>query len=71
MGRLIGKKIDEAIKVEVDENDISWGKYMRVCSNLDVTKPLLRGSKVNVGANKPYWIPFSHKHLPNLCYLCG
>lgn len=42
---------------------------MRVRVNLDITKPLHRGKKVNIGAKSPRWIHFSYERLPNFCYI--
>lgn len=56
----------------MEENEVAWGDYMRVSVCLDVTKPLPRGKKVNVGTVQPSWpIWFSYECLPNFCYFCG
>ncbi|XP_040998212.1 uncharacterized protein LOC121244266 [Juglans microcarpa x Juglans regia] len=71
VGRLLGEKIGVFEKVDVDEGAIAWGEFQRVCVNLQISKPLLRGSMFSIGGGEPVWVRFSYERLPNFCYLCG
>lgn len=71
MRRLIGEKIGEVVKVDIEENELAWGEFMHVRVNIDVSRPLLQGKKINIGTCQPCWIHFSYELLPNLCYQCG
>lgn len=44
---------------------------MRVKVQLDITKPLRRGMKVNSGRNATKWIGFKYERLGDFCYYCG
>lgn len=39
---LIGNTIGKVIDVDMDANDIGWGKFLRVKVKLNLTKPLAR-----------------------------
>lgn len=71
MGRMIGNNIGESFEVDIDEDEMTWGELMRIRVNINMTKPLPRGKKINVGTEKPSWIYFSYDRLPNFCYYCG
>jgi hypothetical protein len=43
----------------------------RVRVRLDITKPLCRGRKVQLGKGKLGWLTFKYERLPNFCYVCG
>lgn len=70
IGNLIGRKIGRVEEVDLEKGEMAWGEYMRVCVCIDVTKPLLRGKKINIGSAEPIWVRFSYKSLPNFCYCC-
>lgn len=42
-GRLIGDEIGEALVVDVEEDGIAFGQFLRVRVHIDITKPLMRG----------------------------
>lgn len=42
-GHEIGSKIREVIEVDVLENEVQWGMYLRVRVSIDTTKKLVRG----------------------------
>lgn len=52
--------------VAVNENDVGWGRFLRVKIRLDLKKPLARGKKVTI-----YWIPIQYEKLPRFCFTCG
>lgn len=71
MGRLIGNNIGEVLKVVVEEDELALGGFMRTHVNIDVSKPFLRGKKINLDFAKPFWIHFSYEWLPNFSYNYG
>lgn len=71
VGRLIGASIREVEEVDAEEGRATWGEYVRLRVKLDISKPLIRGKKVNPGNLGTYWLRFIHERLPNFCYACG
>lgn len=47
------------------------GEFIRVRVKTDITKPLLRGKKINLGKRESVWVRFSYERFPNLSYCCG
>lgn len=74
MNKKVGEKVGSALgvmeEVEVEEDDVGWGKYLRVRVNLDLTKPLARGRKVTL-MGEHYWIPIRYEKIPRVCFACG
>lgn len=74
MGNEIGRKIGATVgvveAVDTEANGMGWGEFLRVKILLDLTKPVLRGRKINI-QGKPVWITFQYERLPKFCFLCG
>ncbi len=71
VGEDIGNNIGRLVEVDVPENGIGWGRFLRIRVEIDVTKPLLRGKILECEDGKPFWVDFRYKHLPIFCYRCG
>jgi hypothetical protein len=71
VGEDIGNDIGRVVEVDVPENGIGWGRFLRIRVEIDVTKPLLRGKILEDGEGKPFWVDFKYEHLPIFCYRCG
>lgn len=56
--------------MDVDQDEIGWGPYLRVKVWVDIIKPLLRGSMINI-AGAPTWIPFEYERFPNFIFRRG
>ncbi|XP_050232990.1 uncharacterized protein LOC126681492 [Mercurialis annua] len=65
----IGSKLGKI--VEVDGNSGECNRYGRVRVNLDVSKSMIRGTKVINPLGEQCWIPFKYERLQNFCYWCG
>lgn len=46
---LIRNALGKAKEVNVVPDEVEWGEFMQIRVNLDVTKPLLRKKKLNIG----------------------
>jgi len=46
------------------------GKFLRIRTSLDLTKPLKRGSKLHF-QGKDIWVDYKYERLPNFCFVCG
>lgn len=50
---------------------MKWvGPYLRVKTLVDITKPLIRRSLINI-PSRQIWISFKYERLPNFCFKCG
>lgn len=55
---------------DVDNNDIGWGKYLRICVLVDLLKPLVKGMMVKFGETQT-WVACKYECLPKFCFHCG
>lgn len=60
-GNLIGNHIGRVVEVDVEKNEMAWGEYMRIRVSMDITKPLLKGKRINIGEGKKSWTKFSYE----------
>lgn len=60
---------------EVEEIDLSTiggiSRSVRIKVQIDLNKPMRRGTKIRVGSAEPCWIPITYKRLSSFCYWCG
>lgn len=71
-GEKIGKSLGEVEEVDVDEDieeDIGWGRRLRVKVRLDLKKPIARGRSITKGTK--YWIPVLYEKLSHVNFTCG
>ncbi|XP_041011254.1 uncharacterized protein LOC121255023 [Juglans microcarpa x Juglans regia] len=69
-GERIGRSLGVVEEVEVDEDDVGWGTFLRVKVLLDLTKPIARRRKVTINGSK-FWIPLKYEKLPRFYFKCG
>lgn len=50
--------------MDIEIVEMVWGQFMRVWVSIDITKPLLRGKKINICCPNPIWVRLSHECLP-------
>lgn len=62
--------IGEVEEVEVDEDGVGWGEYLRVRVVIDLQKPLACGRTIII-RNKTLWVPFKYEKIPKYCFRCG
>lgn len=72
IGRQLGDKIGETVKVELDEEVSGWRDYLRIRVKLDLGKALTRVVYISVGKDRKREV-FSVKYekLPKFCAVCG
>ena len=74
MGKDFGMQIESSVgeveDVDVLDDCIGWGKFLRVKIVIDRSKPLVRGRTIMV-KNKQIWISFQYEKLPKFCFVCG
>lgn len=70
-GERVGGIFGTVEVVDVPENDVGWGPFLRVHISLDITKPIPRGSLVTFSFFGQMWVAFKYERLPWLCFSCG
>ena len=58
-------------KVDVGENGVNLGCFLRIRVTLNISQPLIRGRMVRMGGSDSRWVEFKYERLPVFCYLCG
>lgn len=71
IGNLVGEAIGRVEEVDINYRDVEWREYMCVRICIDITKPLLRKNKMNLGLAELVWVNFTYKRLLDLsfCYV--
>ncbi|GAB2217654.1 hypothetical protein Droror1_Dr00000857 [Drosera rotundifolia] len=59
VAELIGRKVGRILSVDVDDHGETRGNCLRFKVEINITRPLIRGSMV------------SYDRVPNLCFRCG
>ena len=70
-GKAIGASLGQVLDVDVADTRVQWGRCLRVWVEIDVTRKLIRGRKINIEKEEARWVHFKYECLPNLCYRCG
>ncbi|KAM0824453.1 hypothetical protein ACQ4PT_070192 [Festuca glaucescens] len=71
-GEAIGDELGEFVLVDVGEDDMVVGDFLRVKVKLKITEPLRRGMMIQVREGvADRWCPIEYEFLPEFCYTCG
>ena len=70
-GKAIGASLGQVMDVDVADTGVQWGRCLRVRVEIDVTRKLIRGRKINIEKEEARWVHFKYERLPNFCYRCG
>ena len=74
--------LDPEIAIELGESlvivseaenlkELVGNDFVCVKVEVDVSKPLCRGRKIDIGEDNDRWVSFKYKKLLNFCYWCG
>lgn len=66
----IGRAFNQVSNVLIPENGSRDGRYAKLLVDMDLTKPLLRGTRIRCN-EKCCWITFKYEQLPNYYFYCG
>ncbi|XP_042969125.1 uncharacterized protein LOC122301818 [Carya illinoinensis] len=69
-GERIGRSLGEVEYVDVEEDNVAWGSFLRLRVRMNLFKPLARGRTTMLNGMK-YWIPIQYEKLPRFCFDCG
>lgn len=70
VGFKIGKLFPHCSNVIVPENGRKMGRLLKLQVEIDLSKPLLRGTKLKLSSEE-YWVGFKYEMLPTFCFYCG
>lgn len=66
----IGSTLGKVEEVAVAEDDVGWGRYLRVRVAINLYQPLERGRTLFLTGNF-CWVSFKYEKLPVFCFRCG
>jgi hypothetical protein len=69
-GLRIGASVGKVEEIEVDDDGVGRGEYLRVHIILDLSKPLSRGRHLKL-RERTIWIDFKYEKIPCFCFNCG
>lgn len=70
VGWKLGNLFPQCLNVIIPENGSASGKIIKLYAEVDLTKPLLRGTKLTL-EDEMFWVEFKYESLPTLCFYCG
>lgn len=70
VGWKLGKLLIQCLNVIYPENGEKEGRLLKVLVEMELDKPLLRGTKLKLD-DEVSWVEFKYEMLPTFCYYCG
>jgi hypothetical protein len=71
-GEIFGERIGDFMEMDGVEDGMAFGKCLRVKVRMNINKPLMRGTLVEVDEHgRTIWCNFEYEFLPNFCFICG
>ncbi|GLT62548.1 hypothetical protein SLA2020_351780 [Shorea laevis] len=67
IGFKIGSSVGVVEEVDVVEEGVDWGEFLRVRINLDLSKPLSRGRMLKL-LNNSVWVAFSMRSYQSFAF---
>ena len=75
MSKEVGRDLGKILGKYIELHKWSWlseqAKFMRICVDLSINKPLWRGGNIVNPDGGKYWVTFKYKRLPRFCFQCG
>lgn len=68
--RKIGQLLRNTLNVLISDGGTREGRHFKILVELDLTKPLARGTKLQYQQEET-WIQFKYEQLLSFCYYCG
>lgn len=66
-GAFMGEILGDVEEVDVDEDGVGCGLFLKVRVWIDISKPLLRDNLITHD-DFSHWIPFKYERLSNFCF---
>lgn len=70
VGWKIGKIFVHCLNVIIPENGSKQGRLMKVLAEIELKKPLMRGTKLKL-EDELIWVDFTYEKIPTFCFYCG
>jgi hypothetical protein len=70
-GERVGGTLGTVMEVDVPENGVGWGPFLRARISMDISKPIPRGRLITFLSLGQMWVSFKYERLPWLCFHCG
>jgi hypothetical protein len=70
VGKKIGLSMGAVEGLDVGEEGVGWGCYLRIRVVLELGRPLARGIFLYL-SGKDIWVHFKYKKLSKFCFSCG
>lgn len=70
VGWKISKLFPKYLNVIMSENGSKEGKWIKLFAEIELAKPLLRGTKMQLD-NECVWVEFSYEYLPDFVSIVG
>jgi len=74
MGREVVQKIGSSVgfveEIDILDDEVGWGEYVRVKVRMNLSKPLARGRMLHL-PHQSTWVAFKFERLPKFCFRCG
>lgn len=68
IGSCIGAMIGHVYHVNVDDSGHGWGNFLRVLVEVDLNKPLVQGTMLNI-KDQTFFVPIQFECLPHFFLL--
>ena len=69
IGIVVGESMGEVLEVDTTDDQLAWGRWMRIRVNINVNRPIKRGKMLMVEDGKKVLALFNHERLPDFCYV--
>jgi hypothetical protein len=70
VGMQVGSTVGEVEDMDVLDDGVGWGEFLRVKIRIDLSKPLARGRVIKL-QGKEIWVAFQYEKIPWFCFKCG
>jgi hypothetical protein len=70
VGMQVGSTVGEVEDIDVLDDGVACGEFLRVKIRIDLSKPLARGRIIKL-QGKEIWVAFQYEKLPRFCFNCG
>ena len=71
VGIASGEAMGEIFEIDSNDDQLAWGKWLRVTINFNVHSPLKLGKLVSLEVDRRVLALFKYERLPDFCYCCG